>query len=351
MKRRFPILTAFLLFCFLTACDVAGTQNVPNTSQSIQEGPSSSQGGTYSSNHSAPPASTTPQMSESTEGKEIRALVSYFSATGNTENIARHIQAVLEADLYEIVPDVPYTSEDLAYSNDDCRANQEQNDPAARPAINGEVDNITSYNVIFLGYPIWWGQAPKIIHTFLESYDLGSVTIVPFCTSGSSGIGSSAENLHALAPDANWLEGQRFSSDASQDTVAAWVEELDLSQSVIGETQLLLTFQGGEAVVALENNATTQDFLTMLPTTLSFEDYASTEKISYLERDLSTVDIPTSYDPQIGDVTLYAPWGNLAIFYGDTGSSPGLVPMGRVVSGLELLSAMDGEFQVYVSVR
>lgn len=84
--------------------------------------------------------------------------------------------------------------------------------------------------MVFLGYPIWWGQAPKIMQTFLGSYDFDDVTIVPFCTSGSSGIGSSAENLHNSAPDANWLAGQRFGSNASQEEVAAWVEELDLSE-------------------------------------------------------------------------------------------------------------------------
>lgn len=288
------------------------------------------------------------------EPEAAQILVAYFSATGNTETIAQHIQTVLNADLYEIVPEEPYTSEDLNYSNDDCRANQEQNDPNAQPAIAGSVDNMEDYDVVFLGYPIWWGQAPKIIHTFLESYNFDGVTIVPFCTSGSSGIGSSATNLQSLAPNANWLPGQRFSGSASQSTVASWVEGLDLPESSAGtgapQTQLRLTFAGGEVVVALENNATTRDFLTMLPTTLTFEDYAGAEKISYLTQDLSTADAPANYDPQVGDVTLYEPWGNLAIFYAEAGSSSGLVPMGRVISGLELLSGMEGEFEVSVAV-
>ena len=293
-----------------------------------------------------------PEPEPEPEGGET--LVAYFSATGNTESVAQHIQTILNADLYEILPEDPYTSEDLNYSGDDCRANQEQNDPNARPAIDGSVEHMEDYDVVFLGYPIWWGQAPKIIYTFLESYDLDGVTIVPFCTSGSSGIGSSATNLQSLAPNANWLSGQRFSGSASQDTVSSWVEGLELSDpsadSEDTQTQFRLTFEGGEAVVALENNATTRDFLTMLPTTLTFEDYAGSEKISYLTQDLSTADAPANYDPQVGDVTLYEPWGNLAIFYGDAGSSSGLVPMGRVISGLELLSGMDGEFEVSVAV-
>lgn len=102
-------------------------------------------------------------------------------------------------------------------------------DASARPAISGSISNMEQYDVIFLGYPIWWGQAPKIIYTFLESYDLGGKTIVPFCTSGSSGIGSSASNLHSLASSATWLNGQRFSGGASRSTVESWVNGLGLT--------------------------------------------------------------------------------------------------------------------------
>lgn len=161
--------------------------------------------------------------------EEHKILVAYFSATGNTEQIARHLEHVLNADLYEIVPQQPYTAADLDY-NSDCRANREQNDPAARPAISGSVANMEDYDVVFLGYPIWWGQAPKIVSTFLESYDWSGKTIVPFCTSGSSGIGGSLSAIQALAPDANWLDGQRFSGSAAEDTVRAWTENLNLNQ-------------------------------------------------------------------------------------------------------------------------
>ena len=160
------------------------------------------------------------------EGTDV--LVAYFSATGNTENIAEHLVSILDADLYEIVPQVPYTSEDLDYRRDDCRANQEQNDPAARPSIYGSVENMEDYEVIFLGYPIWWGDAPKIISTFLESYDFNGKTIVPFCTSGSSSIGGSVSDLEALTSGATWLDGQRFSGSASQETVSQWVDFLGL---------------------------------------------------------------------------------------------------------------------------
>ena len=215
MKRVFAILTALLLFCTMAACTGTDNQSDSNSSQTAQQENLSADGDSY----------------EPAAEEETNVLVAYFSATGNTENIARYIQTILDADLYEIVPEEPYTDEDLNYSDDNCRANREQNDPNARPAITGTLEHPEDYDVLFLGYPIWWGQSPKNIYTFLERYDFDGVTIIPFCTSGSSGIGSSAENLHALVPDANWLAGQRFDGGASQEEVAAWVEELELPQS------------------------------------------------------------------------------------------------------------------------
>lgn len=228
MKRLIAILTTLTLLLGLTACGQAGTQSTPAQSQAQQE-ETSSVGEPSAPNQSTPPASSTPEAGESDEETpEGGVLVAYFSATGNTEGIAQHLQSILDADLYEIVPEVPYTDEDLNYSNDSCRANQEQNDPAARPAITGTLEHPEDYDVVFLGYPIWWGQAPKVMYTFLESCDFGDATIVPFCTSGSSGIGSSADGLQELTENAQWLDGQRFSSGASQDEVAQWVDSLGL---------------------------------------------------------------------------------------------------------------------------
>ena len=180
----------------------------------------------YSRSQQTAPTTPTEPTPAPSEGAKV--LIAYFSATNNTEGIANHLDAILDADLYEITPETPYTAADLNY-NTDCRANREQNDASARPAISGSVDNMEQYDVIFLGYPIWWGQAPKIISTFLESYDLSGKTIVPFCTSGSSGIGSSATNLHSQANGASWMDGQRFSGGASRSTVESWVNGLGLT--------------------------------------------------------------------------------------------------------------------------
>ena len=161
-----------------------------------------------------------------------KALVAYFSATGNTEGVAKHIADATGATLYEIKPETPYTSADLNYSDSSTRATREQNDAAARHAISGSVENMADYDVVFLGYPIWWGQAPKILYTFVESYSFDGKTVIPFCTSGSNGIGSSATNLQKSAPEANWLAGNRFSGGASRDSVVSWINGLNLNLEV-----------------------------------------------------------------------------------------------------------------------
>ena len=158
---------------------------------------------------------------------DSKVLVAYFSATNTTRPLAEYAADILNADLYEIVPEVPYRSADLAYYTGG-RADQEQNDSSARPAISGSVDNMADYDVVFLGYPIWHGQAPKIIYTFLESYDFTGKTIVPFCTSHSSGIGSSDTNLHPLTSGANWLAGRRFAGGASRSRMEEWIGGLEL---------------------------------------------------------------------------------------------------------------------------
>ena len=153
-------------------------------------------------------------------------LVAYFSATGNTEKIAQHIVALTGADSYEIIPAVPYTTEDLNYSNSNCRANQEQNDKTYRPEIAGTVENMDKYDVVYIGYPIWWGQEPRIIDTFMESYDFSEKIVIPFCTSGSSGISTSENNIANLGVSiGNQLSGRRFSGNASEETVGTWMAE------------------------------------------------------------------------------------------------------------------------------
>lgn len=158
-----------------------------------------------------------------------RALVVYFSCTNMTKGIADRIVEVTDAATWRINPEVAYTSEDLNYNNSSSRANREQNDPSARPAIKGKCENLADYNVVFLGYPIWWGKAPKVIFTFLESHNLAGKTIIPFCTSHSSGIGSSDTDLHSMVAGAEWKQGRRFSGNESKETIEKWIESMNLN--------------------------------------------------------------------------------------------------------------------------
>lgn len=164
---------------------------------------------------------------EPTEEDKTKILVVYFSCTNTTKTLAEYAADILGADIYEIVPAEPYTEADLAYYTNG-RADQEQNDPSVRPAISGGVDNMSDYDTIILGYPIWHGQAPRIVNTFLESYDFSGKTIVPFCTSHSSGMGSSADNLHSLCA-ANWLNGKRFGGETTKNELEKWLKQFNIS--------------------------------------------------------------------------------------------------------------------------
>ena len=229
MKRTLSLFLTVALMLTLAACGSTGRQD-SNSASSAPEGDTPT-----STIPETPPAKqpedTTPaedQTPEGTDDGEKKVLIAYFSATNNTENIANHLNDILDADLYEIVPETPYTADDLNYNDSSSRSSQEMNDPDSRPVISDSVENMEQYDVIFLGYPIWWGEAPRIINTFLESYDLSGKTIAPFCTSVSSPLGSSATKLQDLTDSATWLEGQRFSGGASVSDVQSWVDSLNL---------------------------------------------------------------------------------------------------------------------------
>ena len=177
----------------------------------------------------ARPASSSPASSaaaSSVPAPEDGVLVAYFSATGNTRAVAEKIAALTGGDLYEIVPAQPYTSEDLDWRNSQSRSSQEMDDPDARPEIAGSPVEMDGYGTLYLSYPIWHGQAPRILSTFVESCDLEGVRVIPFCTSGSSGIGSSADSLAEQAGGGAWLEGRRFDSGVPDSELQAWIDGL-----------------------------------------------------------------------------------------------------------------------------
>ena len=161
------------------------------------------------------------------EAAHSDTLVVYFSCTGTTKGVAETLAGVTGADLYEIVPAVPYTVEDLNYGDRGTRATREQDNPETRPEIGGEDIDLTGYATLYIGYPIWWGMEPRILCTFVESHDFTGLTVIPFCTSGSSGIGHSGEDLARLAGSGEWLKGARFDGGTTEEELLAWVEGLE----------------------------------------------------------------------------------------------------------------------------
>lgn len=237
-------------------------------------------------------------------------LVAYFSVTNHTKEIAIKAQEYLKSDIFEIVPSQEYTSADINY-NTDCRANREQNDPNARPEIKYSIEDISKYDTIVLGYPIWWGQAPKIMYTFVESYDLSNKTIIPFCTSGSSPIGSSATNLAKSEPNANWLEGKRFPVGASKEDVVSWLdsyidkEEKDM-KLLIDEKELDVSWEDNDSVKALNM---------LLPLTINMHEYGGFEQTGSIGSSIVRNDRQIDVVP--GDIVLYN--GNaISVFYNNS---------------------------------
>ena len=221
MKKAIAILLSLTMILGLAACgnSASQTEQSPTEDTSVE-----SKADTNSAENS-----TDMENTDNQDVQDHKVLVAYFSATGTTKGVAEHIANGLNADIYEIVPEDPYTDADLNYNDNNSRTTIEMNDPNARPAISGSVENMEQYDIIFVGYPIWWGEAPRIVSTFMESYDFSGKTIVPFCTSGGSGIGSSASNLERLTSGATWLDGRRLNGSDSQDTVMEWVNGLGLS--------------------------------------------------------------------------------------------------------------------------
>ncbi|MBR1987340.1 MAG: flavodoxin [Mogibacterium sp.] len=206
MKKIIALLIAVLLVFGLTACG----------------------GGAESAEENA--AETTESSSEETAAEEPQTdtgvLVVYFSATGTTKGVAEKIASVTGADLYEIKAAQEYTAEDLDWNDSDSRTTHEQNDPAVRPEIGSDPVSLEGYSTIYIGFPIWWGEEPRIMDTFVESYDFDGITMIPFCTSSSSGIGMSGKNLESNAGSGKWLDGERFSGSVSEDELQTWIEGL-----------------------------------------------------------------------------------------------------------------------------
>ena len=206
MKLRYLAVFAItlLIFVTLTACGSTGKSETPQ----------------------APDKSTKTETANEPSGTDEKALVVYFSATGTTKGVAEKIASLTGADLKEIVPAQPYTDEDLDYNNADSRASEEQDSSDARPEIAEDI-SLDGYTTVYLGYPIWFGQAPRIISTFVEGHDFTDITVIPFCTSGSSDIGQSDDTLADQAGSGNWVQGRRFSGSTTEEELQEWIDEIE----------------------------------------------------------------------------------------------------------------------------
>ena len=282
------------------------------------------------------------------------AITVYFSVTNNTEKIANYIVELKGTAKYEIEPKVPYTDADINYGDSNSRTTKEQNDDTARPEIGSENLDLSNYDLIFLGYPIWWGQAPKIMYTFLEKYeDLSDKTIIPFVTSGSSGIGSSATNLAKSAPTANWLEGRRFSSSSSKDEVSNWLDSLPIKNKE-KENSMNVYVDNNKLEVTLEDNSSVYALLDVLKErdiVYQAHDYGDFEKVGDIGVNLPQNNTQITTVP--GDVILYQ--GNNICLYYDT-NSWNFTKLGHINGYTQdqlktLLKAGQGEIEVRISLK
>ncbi len=225
MKHRFAApLLAGAMTLFLTAC--GNSQQQQNMELSTSE--LSSEAALELETSEETTAISSDTGVEETESSGGKTLVVYYSATGNTETVAKVIADATGADLFELEPVEPYSNDDLDWTNDDSRVNREHKNESEQVVelVASTVDNWTEYDTVFIGYPIWWGNAAWPVNGFIETNDFTGKTVIPFCTSSSSELGESGELLEKMAGTGDWQEGQRFRSSASEDDVRAWVEGL-----------------------------------------------------------------------------------------------------------------------------
>ena len=168
-----------------------------------------------------------PENPDTAESSGKDTIVVYFSATGTTKGVAERIANVTKADLYEIIPAEPYSDADLDWNDNNSRTTIEMNDPDVRPDIANDTVDLNGYTTLYIGYPIWWGDAPRIMSTFVEAHDFVDKTVIPFCTSGGSGIGRSGSNLASQAGSGNWLDGDRLDAGISESEIKDWINNMN----------------------------------------------------------------------------------------------------------------------------
>ena len=237
MKRLIFTLLASVCMLSLAACgdtssNTASSEAAASSQQQAEQSsaeskavqPQSDSDTSSEQDKTAPDSNAQPDTSATDTSGDKDTIVIYFSATGTTKGVAQRIASAANADTYEIVPQEKYTDADLDWNDKSSRSTTEMNDPDSRPKIAGDLPDLSTYKRVFIGYPIWWGDAPRIMSTFVESVKLDGKTVIPFCTSGGSPIGRSGENLKNASGSGNWLSGERLDSGISEQEAKNWVD-------------------------------------------------------------------------------------------------------------------------------
>ena len=365
MKKWIVVFLSFCMLLGIAACGAEKTENIPMPENKSEE--------------PAANVETTPVTEAGAEKPEdssinqsgSKILIAYFTwaentqvenpeevdvdATtsasvllpGNTAKMAGWIQQKVGGDLFSIVVSEPYSSD-----YDECldRAANEKAENA-RPELVNHVDNMEDYDVVFLGFPNWWYTAPMAIFSFIEEYDFSGKTVVPFCAHGTGGLAGSVTDITAALPDSTEvlepIGVYRPDIDSAQPVINEWLEGLGFEEREADieventERKLKMTVNGQEVAITLYDTPAANALYDMLPLDLNFEDFNGIEKISYLSQELPTEGEPDGCDPDVGDLCLYAPWGNLSIFYQDFRYSDSLIMLGHIDSGMDVISEME----------
>lgn len=379
MKKILSILSAAAMVFSLTACGMSGeTQtNASESSDSVtavtEEAALDNSVSETESNDHGMATEEAESMEQSGDTDTTNILVAYFSwadnavladdvdavaspsviPPGNVQQLAGWVQEETGGHLFSIRVTDPYPSD-----WDEClaRANQERGDDA-RPQLEESVENLESYDVVFLGYPNWWYGVPMALLSFLEQNDLSGKQVYLFCSHGTGGLANSVEIITQAAPDAlisdHIFDCYEEDAASSQEAIQNWVRELGYSLETEGEQEgeqalsrrILVQFGENTVVYELNDSTAADSLYEQLPLTIEVEDYSTNEKIFYPPEELDTSNSPLAQGGA-GTLAYYAPWGDVVMFYGDYGENSSLFELGQAVLGGELVSEMSGTITI-----
>lgn len=305
-----------------------------------------------------PGGNDNPDPTDPTPGENGRYLVVFASRSGNTERVAQTIRATLGCDMLKVEPNEPYEEDYNAMLE---RAQTELDGIAEGnfPTIRTTVEDFSKYDIVFVGFPIWYNRIATPMQTFLYRHadKLAGKRVALFATSGGSGISQSASDARTLCPDAQFTENLLLTSASSSQAdarIAQWLERLGASREETPEVptgmlSLKMTVGGQTITATMEDNAAARDLMSRLPLEVTLTDYNRTEKIFYPDPALDIEGVTRGCAPVPGDITIYAPWGNVAIFYKEWPQSGSLIKIGHIDgNGIDVLSAYSGDVNVRI---